>query len=124
MVKSKLNIQRFADNREQFFKRVELSAKDQDHTAQYLLALSYSDGYGIPQNQVEAVKWMVASAEAGNGDAQCTLGFMFALGECGVKQDYGEAHKWLLLAADSGNKSAKQALDYLKSQEGLDIGTH
>jgi hypothetical protein len=44
-------------------------------------------------------------AEQGNGDAQWTLGLMYAQGS-GVLQDYIQAHKWLNLAASRGHREA------------------
>jgi TPR repeat protein len=48
-------------------------------------------------------------AEAGNADAQNTLGWMFANGH-GAPQNSQEAIKWFRLAAGQGNTSAQLAL--------------
>ena len=76
--------------------------------AQYGLGHMNSEGIGIPQNYVEALKWLRMSAEQGNDRAQLSLAIMFKAGT-GIPQDYAEAVKWHRLSAK----------DQLASQLGL-----
>ena len=50
----------------------------------------------------EAVTWYKRAAIQGNGDAQLSLGEIYASGE-GAYQDFVEAYKWLNIAATSTN---------------------
>jgi hypothetical protein len=58
---------------------------------------------------VEAVK---AKAEAGDAEAQKTLGECYSNGQ-GVKPDYAQAAQWYRKAADQGNAGAQAALGEL-----------
>ena len=58
---------------------------------------------------VEAVK---AKADAGDAEAQKTLGECYSNGQ-GVKQDYAQAAQWYRKAADQGNAAAQAALGEL-----------
>jgi hypothetical protein len=58
---------------------------------------------------VEAVK---AKADAGDAEAQKTLGECYSDGQ-GVKQDYAQAAQWYRKAADQGNAPAQAALGEL-----------
>lgn len=49
-------------------------------------------------------------AEAGNPDAEYSLGVMYYLGQ-GVTQDLVQAHRWLALAADQGKALAAEMRD-------------
>ncbi|MEO2195917.1 MAG: tetratricopeptide repeat protein [bacterium] len=58
----------------------------------------YANGRGVPQDDVEAVRWYRLAADQGLAGAQRNLGFMYANGR-GVPQDYVQAHMWFNLAA-------------------------
>ncbi len=77
--------------------------------AQNNLGTMYDNGEGVPENDVEAVKWYRLAAEQGNADAQSNLGFMYANGE-GVPENDTEAVKWYRLAAEQGNATAQYNL--------------
>ena len=66
----------------------------------------YSKGEGVPQDDVEAVKWWREAAEQGFAEAQFRLGVMYHLGE-GVPQDYVEAAKWWRKTAEQGDADAQ-----------------
>ena len=53
----------------------------------------YDQGYGVPQDYAEAMKWFRKAAEQGDADAQYNLGVMHAQGY-GVPQDFVLAHMW------------------------------
>ena len=60
----------------------------------------------MKQDYVEAVRWYRKSAEQGDAQAQCNLGFMHQKGQ-GVKQDYFEAVLWYRKSAEQGNAGAQ-----------------
>ncbi|MBI3708446.1 MAG: sel1 repeat family protein [Proteobacteria bacterium] len=52
---------------------------------------------------------LLPAAQAGNGEAQVMVGFMYYTGR-GAGQDYAEAAKWYRAAADQGNATAQYRL--------------
>ena len=68
----------------------------------------YGGGKGIPEDQVEAVKWYRKAAEKGLADAQDTLGLKYATGS-GVPLDFVQAYAWLNIAAAQGKKGSEEA---------------
>jgi TPR repeat protein len=63
----------------------------------------YDNGNGVPEDDVEAVKWFRKSAEQGDASAQYFLGLMYAKGE-GVPKDLVEAHVWFNLVGAKGEE--------------------
>jgi Sel1 repeat len=61
------------------------------------LSRLHANGYGLPQNYIEAANWLRLACEQGFPEAQYLLGLMYNKGQ-GVPQDYVEAYKWLDLA--------------------------
>ena len=59
----------------------------------------YHNGYGVAQDDVEAVKWYRKAAEQEHASAKNNLGVMYHNGY-GVAQDYVEAVKWYRKAAE------------------------
>ncbi|WP_394708448.1 tetratricopeptide repeat protein [uncultured Desulfuromusa sp.] len=72
-------------------------------------------GYGVVQNDTEAVKWWNKAVEQGYTDAQYNLGGMYALGR-GVPKDHIKAYIWLSLPAEKGHQDAKKALLSLENK--------
>jgi TPR repeat protein len=68
-----------------------------DARAQTYLGFMYANGYGVPQNYIEAANWLRLASERGYARAQYALGLMYDKGH-GVPQDYVQAYKWLDLA--------------------------
>ena len=66
-------------------------------------------GDGMPQDDVEAVKWFRRAANQGHVSAQFNLGVSYADGR-GVPQDDAEAVKWFRPAADQGYAAAQARL--------------
>jgi TPR repeat protein len=64
------------------------------------LGMMYARGEGVPENDVEAVKWWRKAADLGNAEAQYNLGFMYKNGN-GVPQDHAEAYAWFNISAVS-----------------------
>lgn len=76
------------------------AADNGDADAQFLLGLLYGNDYDpIPQNDVEAARWLRLAANQGHKRAQCILATMYAEG-MGVPRDYVEAYRWVKLAND------------------------
>ena len=61
----------------------------------------YKNGYGVSQDDSEAVKWYRKAAEQGDADAQYNLGWMYKNGY-GISQDDSEAVKWFRKVAEQG----------------------
>jgi TPR repeat protein len=74
--------------------------------AQFKLGWMYLAGRGVPQDNVEAVRWYRLAADQGYANAQFNLGNMYRNGE-GVPQDDVEAVRWYRLAADQGDAYAQ-----------------
>jgi uncharacterized protein len=80
-----------------------------DASAQSSLGFMYGNGVGVPENDVEAVKWYRQAADQGFLGGQYNLGVMYAKGE-GVPENDAEAVRWFLLAAGQGDASAQENL--------------
>ncbi|MFO1378473.1 MAG: tetratricopeptide repeat protein [Steroidobacteraceae bacterium] len=76
---------------------------------QTMLAASFSQGVGVPQNHAEALKWYRMAAAQGDAAAQNSVAGMYAEGK-GTRQDYAEALKWYQRAADQGHPAAQNSL--------------
>ena len=92
-------------------KQRRIAAERGDAEAQWLLALCYLYGNGVPHDYSEAAKWFRKSAEQGNAAGQYELGVCYRNGG-GVPQDDAEAVKWI-------TKAAEQGLDRAQSNLGL-----
>jgi hypothetical protein len=86
-------------------------------TAQFGLGVIYLEGYGVPQDHAEAVRWFRLAANQGVPNTQYALGVMYQEGK-GVLQDHSEAARWYRLAADQGNADAQLLLGlvYVRGQ--------
>ncbi len=73
--------------------------------AQFNLGVAYANGQGVPQNDMEAVRWYRKAVEFHHAGAQNNLGLMYKNGD-GVPQSDTEAVRWWRLAADQGNPEA------------------
>ena len=58
----------------------------------------YAAGEGLPQDELQAMRWYRRAAEQGSVAAQARLADMFAEGR-GVPRDQVQAHTWFNLAA-------------------------
>jgi len=87
--------------------RTRANAGDAD--AQYNLGEMYATGRGVPQDDVEAVRWYRKAAEQGNAVAQYYLGITYATGT-GVPQDDVEAVAWYRKAAEQGDVGSQYYL--------------
>ena len=82
-------------------------AEQGDADAQRNLGLMYDNGDGVPENDIEAVKWYRLAAEQGDALAQSYLGLMYADGE-GIPENDINAYAWWSLAATQGHESASE----------------
>ena len=73
------------------------------------MGVVYADGRGVPEDDVEAVKWFRKAAEQGYAVAQTMLGLMYYRGD-GVPKDDAEAVKWFRKAAEQGYAKAQYNL--------------
>ena len=74
-------------------------AEEGNPAAQFNLARLYVSGTGVPQDDLEAVRWYRLAADQGHTAAQHNLGLRYDLGS-GVDEDDEEAGRWYRLAAD------------------------
>ena len=77
--------------------------------AQNRLGVMYSNGWGVQQDNSEALKWYRKAAEQGHAVAQTNLGDSYYLGKF-VPQDYKKALKWYRKAAEQGDSWAQYRL--------------
>ncbi len=80
-----------------------------DANARFGLGLMYANGFGVPLDDDQALKWYGLAAEQGHGEAQCNLAVMYSNG-WGVPQSDAEAMKWYELAAGNGVVAAQVSL--------------
>ncbi|MEE2862811.1 MAG: tetratricopeptide repeat protein [Gemmatimonadota bacterium] len=81
-------------------------AEEGDALAQLNLGVMYENGRGVPEDDVEAVRWFRLAAEQGNAFSQSNLGTKYLNGE-GVPQDDAEAVRWWRLAAEQRYANAQ-----------------
>ena len=82
------------------------NAEQGSDDAQYKLGFMYQNGYGVEQNDEEAVRWYLKAAEQDNAEAQFNLGVMYQNGN-GVEQNKNTAVEWYKKAAEHGNVDAQ-----------------
>jgi TPR repeat protein len=91
-----------------------------DAEAQYTLAVRYSSGHGVPQNDAEALTWFRKSADSGHAMGQVTLGLIYREGSHGVKKNPEQAVDWFRKAASQGNPNGQSELGFMYERgEGL-----
>ena len=91
------------------------AAKQGEAYAQYNLGVMYAMGEGVPENDVEAVKWYRKAAVQGEAKAQSNLGFMYATG-AGVPENSIRAYVWWSMGKTQGHTGASNNLETLKPQ--------
>jgi len=98
--------------REAFAKTVLQHAERNDPEAQFLASALYGQGYGLPLNSSLALEWLMKAAHGGSCIAQCTLGYIYALG-IGRDKDLSQAEKWLEASCAKGFPPASRAISLL-----------
>jgi TPR repeat protein len=92
--------------------KIKQTAEKGDVTAQYYLAIAYSDGNGVTTNQDEAFKWMQFAAQQGMARAQRNLGGMLQDG-LGTATNEDEAVVWYRKAAQQSDAEAQMKLGWM-----------
>ena len=87
-----------------WFEDVRTCAEQGDARVQFMLGIMYAGGNGVPEDDVEAVRWCRLAAEQGNANAQNNLGFRYASG-AGVPEDDVLAYMWFNLSAAQVNRA-------------------
>jgi TPR repeat protein len=82
-----------------------------DAIALFNLGICYQNGFGVPKDDTQAVKWFRKAAEQGHAMAQKNLGRCYHWGR-GVQLDYGEAVKWYRKAAEQNVAEAQFELGF------------
>jgi TPR repeat protein len=85
------------------------AAEAGDPVAQFTLAGRYARGVDVPEDQVEASRWVRRAADQGLLEAQHNLGLHYEAG-LGVPLDYTQAAAWFRKAADHGFPESQFAL--------------
>ena len=89
---------------------------EQGHAgAQAALGLKYASGAGVPEDDVEAVRWYRLAAEQRHAEAQWLLGSMYGDGG-GVPEDDVLAYMWFDLSAAQGHGSAQESKDIIEGR--------
>lgn len=83
-------------------------AADGDVSAQLELGQRFDLGNGVRRNKKKAEHWYRMAAEAGNAEAQNSVGSMLQ-----AQRKYGEAHDWYEKAAEQGHPQGTNNLAYL-----------
>jgi hypothetical protein len=91
------------------FEETKAKAEKGDLKAHFDLAACYARGWGVAQDQAEAVKWVRKAADKGYPMAQFSLGNCYDNGN-GVTKNAIEAAKWMRKAADQGFAKAQNTL--------------
>jgi len=85
----------------------------------YRLGIMYDKGYYVKKNKEKAEHYFARAleklrqdADAGDSDAQCDIGYMYA-NACGQAQDDGLAVMYYQLGADQGNPRAQCNLGFM-----------
>ncbi len=81
---------------------------------QFGMGLLYANGFGVPLDDDQALKWYRLAADQGHARAQCNLAVMYANG-WGVPPSDEEAFKWYSLAAEQGVAEAQIGLAIMYS---------
>jgi len=97
----------------------DLPVKEWDVRDQYVMALAYERGAGVPKDTEQAVAWYRLAASGLLVPAQRRLGLAYLTG-AGVEKDAAEAFAWLSLAAEQGDAEAMAGLGSLYA-EGLGV---
>ena len=102
---------RYQDLVGQRVKVIRTKAEQGSSVPQYDLGWCYWDGYDVPKDQTESVKWWRMAAEQGEERALNAVGYSYKHGE-GVEQDHQEAIRWFRQAAERGNAAAQYSLGH------------
>ena len=77
-----------------------------------LVAYCYAQGIYVKEDNEQAAKWFLRSAEAGDVQSCYIIGMFYKDGT-GVKKNKKEARRWLTIAAENGHPEAAEVLQSL-----------
>ncbi len=86
-----------------------------DAGAQFYLGMMYELGEGVPENDMEAVKWYRMAAKQGFSMAQNNLADIYGKGG-GVPVNKIKSYLWYSLAKTNGYRPAKQSVEIMKNR--------
>lgn len=89
-------------------KRLQQNAERGDAEAQYMLSISFEQGYGNMKSLEKALEWLQKAANGGYERAQCALGMRYLMGN-GLQKDYTQARIWLEKVIDAKDPKVKEA---------------
>ncbi len=84
-------------------------AEDGNLFALEMLYASYTYGYGVPVDHVQALAWLRKGAELGDPGSQDAMGHHYFEG-IGVAPDHEEALRWFRLAAEQNHAAATYSI--------------
>lgn len=89
--------------------KLKAAAEKGHKKAQYRLGRCYDKGYGVAENDAQAVQWYQKSAAQGHAKAQYQLGKAYKDGE-GIGKDRAKSVSYFTKAAKQGNANAQYQL--------------
>lgn len=89
--------------------KIKAQAEKGDPLAEAFLGDIYYQGWNVPKDAAEGIKWYRKAANDGNAAAQVIVGNLYAKGTQ-VPQDHAEAAKWFRKAAEQDNVNAQVLL--------------
>lgn len=104
-----------------YIKEVKTKAKAGDPESQLALGSIYMNGYVLPKDEKEAIRWFTRAAEQGYAEAQHNLGVCYAFGK-GVAEDKVESVRWFRKAAEQGIADSQNNLG-IALQNGIGVKT-
>ena len=96
------------------------AAERGDAAAQFGLGVMYERGYGVTEDDTEAVRWYRMAAGQGYAKAQSNLGVMYDNGE-GVPEDDTEAVRWYRMVAEQAQTFIAGQSVYCNDAHGLPV---
>ena len=81
-----------------------------DEEAQYMLSISFAEGYGNDKLPDKALEWCLKAAENGYARAQCEIGLRYLYGQ-GLPKDNKQARFWLEKAKDAEDREVREAAE-------------
>src|ERR1700752_1038493 len=84
-------------------------AEGGDARAQFDIGFMHAQGWGVPKDSAQAIKWYRKAGDQGLEIAHHFLGIAYWKGD-GVQRDYAEAARWFARAATQGFSQAQHML--------------
>jgi TPR repeat protein len=80
------------------------------------LGYIYKNGWGVPRDHMEEIRWLKMGAERGFTDCQCALAFSYR-----DRDEHAEEIKWVRIAAEKGNAEAMGRLGGILITGDIDV---